>query len=83
MASLESASSPRSDFSAGSMQSPLDKEQLVTQILDLQEALQASLQRVESARGDHTRISVENQTLLQYINNLMSATGPPMPPRRK
>ncbi|KAJ3018089.1 hypothetical protein HKX48_003165 [Thoreauomyces humboldtii] len=55
----------------------------IRQILDLQEALLATLQRVETARGDHGRIASENQMLLQYVNNLMSATGPPVAPQRK
>ncbi|KAI8587345.1 hypothetical protein BDZ88DRAFT_508981 [Geranomyces variabilis] len=63
-------------------QSPLTKEQLVTQILDLQEALQASLSRVESARGDHSRIAAENAVLLQYVNNLMQTSGPNMLKRK-
>ncbi|KAI8994406.1 hypothetical protein BC832DRAFT_397078 [Gaertneriomyces semiglobifer] len=49
----------------------------LSQILDLQEALLATLRRVETARSDNVRIAGENATLLQYINNMMSATGPP------
>ncbi|KAI8820242.1 uncharacterized protein EV422DRAFT_568207 [Fimicolochytrium jonesii] len=58
------------------------KEELVTKILDLQEALMATLQRVESTRNDHSRLTAENQMLLQYVNNLMSTTGPPVPQRK-
>ncbi|KAI9097098.1 hypothetical protein DFS34DRAFT_594300 [Phlyctochytrium arcticum] len=50
----------------------------ITKVLDLQEALMATLARVESAQQQHMRIAAENATLLEYVNNLMEATGQQM-----
>ncbi|KAJ3230170.1 hypothetical protein HDU78_008573 [Chytriomyces hyalinus] len=50
-----------------------EREQLITQAIDLQETVRGLIDRIENARGDHTKIASENSVLLKYINNLMSA----------
>ena len=42
--------------------------------MSIQEALQSTLRRVENAKASHKKIQEENIALVEYINNLMSAT---------
>jgi hypothetical protein len=51
-----------------------DKEALITQILSMQDSLLSSISRVETAKAAHSKLSEENATMLEYINNLMAAT---------
>ncbi|KND01104.1 uncharacterized protein SPPG_09180 [Spizellomyces punctatus DAOM BR117] len=59
------------------------KNDLITKVLDLQESLMATLNRVETARIEHARIAGENTLLLQYVNNLVNATGAPVEKAKK
>ncbi|KAL2919491.1 hypothetical protein HK105_201137 [Polyrhizophydium stewartii] len=36
-----------------------------------------SIQRVDRSRAEFCKLRADNQTLVEYINNLMSATGSP------
>lgn len=51
-----------------------EKEALLTQILSLQDSLSSSILRVETAKAAHSKLSEENVTMVEYINNLMAAT---------
>jgi hypothetical protein len=51
-----------------------EKEALVTQILTMQDSLLSAISRVETAKAAHSKLSEENVTMLEYINNLMAAT---------
>ena len=51
-----------------------EKDALISQILCLQDTLSSSILRVESAKSAHFKLSEENATMLEYINNLMAAT---------
>ncbi|KAI9327902.1 hypothetical protein BDR26DRAFT_874733 [Obelidium mucronatum] len=52
-----------------------EREVLISQLLDLQEIVRGLVDRVETARNDHTLKTAENAVLLKYINNLMAAGG--------
>lgn len=47
---------------------------IVSEILSLQEALQSTIRRVDTAKNSHAKLADENATMLDYINNLMNAT---------
>lgn len=51
-----------------------EKEALITQILSIQDSLSSSILRVETAKAAHSKLSEENVTMVEYINNLMAAT---------
>ncbi|TPX32957.1 hypothetical protein SeMB42_g07543 [Synchytrium endobioticum] len=57
-----------------------DREVLLSQVLELQDSLKDLVLRVETARNNHAQMLAENQILLKYVNNLMSATGSDPPP---
>ncbi|KAI8925452.1 hypothetical protein BC831DRAFT_460932 [Entophlyctis helioformis] len=64
-----------------SMDAADDRERsaLISQALDLQEALLTAIQRVDKSRTEYNKLRGENQMLLEYINNLMSATNATTP----
>lgn len=51
-----------------------EKEELISQILSMQDSLSSAISRVETAKAAHLKLSEENVTMLEYINNLMAAT---------
>ncbi|KAI8805782.1 hypothetical protein BJ742DRAFT_819139 [Cladochytrium replicatum] len=52
-----------------------EREELINQAMGLQDALSALMNRAEGAKMQHLQQAAENQVLLKYINNLMSASG--------
>jgi hypothetical protein len=47
----------------------------ISTILSLQEALLATIRRVEGAKESFKKLKEENELMTEYINNLMAATG--------
>ncbi|KAK5673120.1 hypothetical protein QVD99_000579 [Batrachochytrium dendrobatidis] len=58
-----------------------EHEVLISQAISLQELVFA-IQKVENGRMEHKKIKAENQMLVEYINNMMSATSS-TPPAKK
>ncbi|KAI9193334.1 uncharacterized protein BJ171DRAFT_587733 [Polychytrium aggregatum] len=65
------------------------KSHTINQVTELQESLLAYIQRVDTTKSEYIKISKENELLLDYINNLMEAsgtavqTGTPEPAKKK
>ena len=57
------------------MHAQSQKDALIAHISALQETLLNIISRVEKAKSDYTSIQSENELLLEYVNNLMAATG--------
>ena len=61
---------PSLDSSGGT-----EKEELISHILELQNALHDLSQRVNSVKEENSRLKSENQVLNKYIENLMVTSG--------
>eukprot|EP00039_Didymoeca_costata_P019980 m.339607 g.339607 ORF g.339607 m.339607 type:complete len:87 (-) comp18883_c0_seq1:158-418(-) len=55
------------------------KAELIRQVLDLQNTLDALSRRVDSVKQENLKLHSENQVLTQYIENLQSTVGARFP----
>ena len=53
----------------------LNKDQLIDRLLSLQASLSDLASRVDSVRQDNGKLRAENETLRQYIDNLVMKVG--------
>ncbi|KAF6022390.1 hypothetical protein EB796_019300 [Bugula neritina] len=51
-----------------------ERQRLISQILDLQNTLDALSSKVDNVKEENLKMKSENQVLGQYIENLMSAS---------
>eukprot|EP00052_Salpingoeca_macrocollata_P026935 m.253040 g.253040 ORF g.253040 m.253040 type:complete len:71 (-) comp22668_c3_seq4:1709-1921(-) len=51
------------------------KAELISQVLELQNTLDALSQRVDSVKEENSKLKAENHTLTQYIENLMASSA--------
>ncbi|KAJ3195548.1 hypothetical protein HK101_011838 [Irineochytrium annulatum] len=49
-----------------------EREELINQVLDLQDILRGTVERMESSKTEYEKQHSENAMLLKYINNLMA-----------
>ncbi|KAI8899303.1 hypothetical protein BC833DRAFT_619552 [Globomyces pollinis-pini] len=51
-----------------------DYDQLVSEALTLQEQLLNAIMKVDKAKAAYMKLKSQNQTLVEYMNNLVAAT---------